>query len=712
MIFCRWLILLLLFDLNLVAQTITTNTDWNYHLNIRDVNHMALYNNSIYCFSDNGLFSLDLKSKNINRNNNSLELENYKVVKSYQNSEYFVLALQNGKLVIYNSEKVNKINLEGNNKEIEINSLNIYNDLLYVSSSLGLYLVSLTDGLVLENYRNVGENGNSLNILESLIIDDKIYITSSTGVYILDNKFANPLDFRSWKKLNFIFDLPFGMIANNDIVYFYSKNRIYEGENDVIYYNDEISIKKIKNLNFQLYVNYNNSKNFKDYLGTFNNSEITNINLPGKIDYIGDFINSDRGIWISGKNFSLYSLDYKEFFYPSNNLNILPDKIFSLDKDIYATKANYISYNSQNEGWENISFDKFKNITSVAKFNKDLYFSSSDVGILNYDKSLIIDESYENSLLVSQSIESINISDIVSAQNKLWILNYGSLRPLLSFDINNDWQFYDLQNSSPLYPTKFKFKDEFIWMLLDKNKDGGLIVYDMLTQETFHINENNNLLNSNYVNDIAIDKNENIWVASDDGLIYFSSYNPRLITNYIIPNDGSQYLFRGIRINTIEDDYAGNIWLGTDNGIFVFDNLENKIVYQFNSLNSPILSDTIKSIKFNDLGHAYINTTDGLVSLNTFLEKPYNDLYDFKAYPNPLNLREEDRLFFSGLTDGNYIKITSLSGEKIIEIETSAGGFNWNLISEEGNKISPGIYLVFLVSQNANENLISKIFIK
>ena len=711
MIFCRGLILLLLFNFNLVAQTFITNNDWGYHLNIRDPNHMAFYNNLIYCFSSNGLFSLDLKSKNIQRNKNSILLENYKVAKTYHDSDYFVLALQNGKLVIYNSESIDQINIETNNKEIQINSLNVFNDILYVSSSLGLYLVSLIDGFVLGNYRNIGENANSLNVLESLILNDKIYITSSTGIYVFDNYDANPLDYRSWKKLNFNLDVPFGIFSDNNIVYFYSKKRIYDSEQNITYYNDDITIKKVKNINSQLYITYNNPINFKDFLGRLNNAEIINVNLPDEIEDITDFINVDGGIWISGKNFSLYSLDDQEFFSPLNNLNILPDKIFSLDKDIYGAKENYVSYKSQNEGWENIFLDKFKNITSVAKFNNDIYFSSSDAGILNYDKSLIIDELYENSLLVSESGEGVNISDILSSKNKLWILNYGSLRPLLSFDINNDWQFYDLQNSFPLYPTAFKSKDEFLWIILDKNKGGGLLVYDILTQEIFELNKNNNLLNSNYINDITIDNNENVWVASDDGLIYFSSYNPRLFSNYMTPNDGSQYLFKGIKINTVEDDYAGNIWVGTDVGLFVFDNTENKFIFQFNIVNSPILSDTIKSIKFNDLGYAYINTTDGLVSINTSLKKPNNDLNDFKVYPNPLKIKEHDRLFFSGLTDENYIKITSLSGEKIIELETSAGGFNWNLISGEGNKISPGIYLVFLVSKNGNENLISKILI-
>ena len=97
--------------------------------------------------------------------------------------------------------------------------------------------------------------------------------------------------------------------------------------------------------------------------------------------------------------------------------------------------------------------------------------------------------------------------------------------------------------------------------------------------------------------------------------------------------------------------------------------------------------------------------------MNTSLEKPKKDLSNFKIYPNPLKIKQNDRLYFSGLSDGNYIKITSLSGEKIIEIETYSGGFSWDLISPKGNKISPGIYLVFLVSQNGYENLINKILV-
>ena len=439
--------------------------------------------------------------------------------------------------------------------------------------------------------------------------------------------------------------------------------------------------------------------------------KIVDVDLPQDIKDISDFIYADGDLWVSGKTFSLYNVNSQQFFSPINNINHEADKIFSLGDEIYASDNNNISIKYQNEEWKNISFDNFKDITSVAKFNNEIYFSSSSDGILNYNKSTIIDESFPNSLLLNESGDGINIADILPTQNKLMILNYGSLNPLISLDINNNWQYYNLQNNSNLYPTYFALDDEFLWILLDKNKGGGLLVFDMLTQECFQLNENNNLLNTNKVNSISIDNNDNVWVATDEGLVYFSSSNPREFNNYLIPNDGTQFLFKGIKINTVEVDYAGNIWIGSDDGIFVFDNKKNKFVFQFNLSNSPILSDTIKNIKFNDLGVAFINTSEGLVSLNTSLSKPDIDISNFKSFPNPLKIKDNDRLYFTGLSNENYIKITSLTGEVIIELETFAGGFSWNLISADGNKISPGVYLIFLISQNGDENLINKILV-
>ena len=710
MMFYRVFFLLIL-KFNLFSQTYINDTDWSFHLNIKDSRHIAFYDNSIYSFSANGLFSLDITNNSILRNNNAIELNNLRVSVASQNSEYFVLGLSNGIIVIYNSDNKNFVDLNTEDEDLIINSLKIYGDNLYVSSSSGLIIVSIEENYIIERYNKIGENGNPLNILESLVINNDIYVLSPNGVYIFDNHLNNPLDYRSWTKLNFNTENPKGLFLFKDSVFYYFDNKIYDAELNLLYINNNIKINKIKIINDDILITYNDLISKNDRIAFLNDSELTNVVLPDIITHINDFIYADGSLWVAGDKFSLYNINKDEFFSPTNTLNFTPDNIIGLNDDIYAFSGNRFSINSRNTGWENITLSNFTNITSIAKYNNQTYIASSSHGILNFDQNLIIDELYENSLLYNDLEEGIHVSDIKLNENQLWLLNYGSMNPLLSFDNNNQWKNHNLKNNSPLFPVEFKFKDEYIWIVIDPLKGGGIIIYNTLTQQKFDLSEDNGLLNSNNVNDISIDNNGYVWIATDEGLIYFSSYNPNDFSSYLTPNDGSQFLFKGVNINSIEIDYENNIWIGSENGLYVFNNMQNNFVFQFKKSNTPLLSDNIGTIKFNDLGSAYILTADGLMSLNTSFSKPKENLLDFKVYPNPLKIKEEDRLFFTGFSSGNYIKVTSLSGEEIISLEVQSGGFNWNLFSRDGIKIKPGVYLIFIVSDEGNEKLITKVLV-
>ena len=113
---------------------------------------IVFFDDNIYSFSSNGLFSLDINSKAILRNNNSLNLVNLRVVETTKNSEYLILGLQDGNIVIYNSEESHIINLGFDEEEATINSLNIHDETLYASTSQGLYLISITEKYIIENY--------------------------------------------------------------------------------------------------------------------------------------------------------------------------------------------------------------------------------------------------------------------------------------------------------------------------------------------------------------------------------------------------------------------------------------------------------------------------------------------------------------------------------------------------------------------------------
>ena len=321
--------------------------------------------------------------------------------------------------------------------------------------------------------------------------------------------------------------------------------------------------------------------------------------------------------------------------------------------------------------------------------------------------------SYPNLMVGSIAIAGngdIYVGDLESKYNKLWMLNYGATNPLLSFDKDGNWLQYNLNYDQNISPKKFEFLGNDIWISLDKNKGGGILVYNILNGETSPLNINNNKSISNSINDIKSDNYGNMWVASDEGLVYYPSSNLDDYS-YIIPNDGNTYLFRGIKITSLEVDFANNIWIGSNNGLFVFNNKKNKLIYQFDENNSPLLSDSISSIETNEFGELFVLSKLGLQSIKTSVLKPQPNLNQVKIYPNPLKLDLHDRLYFSDLKSESMIKITSLSGEIINEFKIEGGGFSWNLLSSGGKKIDSGIFLIFIVSENGNEDLIGKILV-
>ena len=247
--------------------------------------------------------------------------------------------------------------------------------------------------------------------------------------------------------------------------------------------------------------------------------------------------------------------------------------------------------------WENNSFENFSNITSVEYFNNFLFFGSEKDGILNVSENFIIDQNFKGSLLSELPDNSINISDLKAFSDKMWILNYGSKNPLISLDNNYNWNSYSLGNINEIFPVQFKFvNDQEVFIILDKSKGGGILLYNIEMSQAISMTSANGRLNSNLVNDIDIDKNGLIWVASDNGLIYFLSHHDNEIDDYFIPNDGAQNVFQNINISSLLIDNANIIWIGTDDGLFLYDHDKNQIINQFTIDNSSLLSNKIIDI--------------------------------------------------------------------------------------------------------------------
>ena len=179
-----------------------------------------------------------------------------------------------------------------------------------------------------------------------------------------------------------------------------------------------------------------------------------------------------------------------------------------------------------------------------------------------------------------------------------------------------------------------------------------------------------------------------------------------------MPSNESGKILQNLKINTLLVDESNNKWIGTNQGVIILNSLGNKIEKEFTKDNSPLISNNIIDISILDNGEIFFLTYDGLISYKSD-NSPTRDNYNlFKAFPNPINLNEHHLVTFSGLMENNIIKITTLSGEEVISLSSMGGGTSWNLYDHSGSKVNEGIYLIFILSEDESEKLISKILIR
>ena len=206
------------------------------------------------------------------------------------------------------------------------------------------------------------------------------------------------------------------------------------------------------------------------------------------------------------------------------------------------------------------------------------------------------------------------------------------------------------------------------------------------------------------INDIAVDKNNQVWICTDNGVFFVS--NPY----YIIQNPNLKPALEWMSVITgnlkipfidnctcIAVDVLNQKWVGTlSNGVFHFSEDGTTLIEQFNTSNSYIASNTIQKIIISpNTGKAYFGTPNGLSVVQTTSLRPVSDFDEIKCAPNPYVIPSSVQLQIDGLVEGSSVKIISLKGEVMAEFDTPGGRIgSWNGLDKRGNLVPSGIYIV------------------
>ncbi|MCX6163824.1 MAG: hypothetical protein NTU73_03005, partial [Ignavibacteriae bacterium] len=160
---------------------------------------------------------------------------------------------------------------------------------------------------------------------------------------------------------------------------------------------------------------------------------------------------------------------------------------------------------------------------------------------------------------------------------------------------------------------------------------------------------------------------------------------------------------------TISTDVLNEKWIGTEsNGVFHLSEDGSTLLEQFNTANSPILSNTINSIVVSGIsGKAYFGTLYGLSSIQTNAIQPVEKFDKIICKPNPYIIpsSKNPTLTIDGLVESSTIKIITLNGEVVAEYTARQGRIDdqWNGTDKKGKLVPTGIYIVVAYNKDGSK---------
>lgn len=201
------------------------------------------------------------------------------------------------------------------------------------------------------------------------------------------------------------------------------------------------------------------------------------------------------------------------------------------------------------------------------------------------------------------------------------------------------------------------------------------------------------------------DKKGRVWIGTDQGPFYFA--NPKAIqanTSVVRPkvprNDGTNYadyLLDSDKINDIAIDPSNRKWIATDfSGVYLVSENGDRILKHYDTSNSPLPSNRVTSVACDPNSNTvYFGTMTGLLSYKGDSSPAQEDYSDVYAYPNPVRPDYTGWITVTGLMDNSLVKIADANGNVFYQGRSEGGMVTWDGCNAAGERVRSGIYYVY-----------------
>ncbi|HLC83166.1 MAG TPA: two-component regulator propeller domain-containing protein, partial [Bacteroidia bacterium] len=423
----------------------------------------------------------------------------------------------------------------------------------------------------------------------------------------------------------------------------------------------------------------------------------------------------------------------------------------SLEKNqLYVAPGGYAKYfidgiyQFKEDQWYNIrsntttvSMDSIYDIMNVLVDPNDpkrLYATTWNQGMLElYDGQAVKVYNTTNSSLSDIDAAGYNIWTYglaIDEGGNLWVSNSGVSNSLCYKNTSGVWgalNFESIINKASVEQILIDKQDQK-WVVIS-NSGGGILVYKGNTTATPVLGSNakkltitagNGGLPSNVVYCLAEDLDDEIWVGTDKGVaVFYSQENVFSGSNFdaqqiLLEQDGHvQILLETENVLSIAVDDANRKWIGTSNsGVYLMSADGTTQIHHFDISNSPLFSNTVKSITINhETGEVYFGTSKGIISYRGTSIEAFENFTDVYAFPNPVKHDYEGPIAIKGLMNNSTLKITDISGTLVYEMKSEGGQAIWYGKNFKDERVSSGVYMVFCTSEDGANKMVTKILV-
>lgn len=233
--------------------------------------------------------------------------------------------------------------------------------------------------------------------------------------------------------------------------------------------------------------------------------------------------------------------------------------------------------------------------------------------------------------------------------------------------------------------------------------------------------QDGNIVNWNNIYTLTEDQNGNVWMGTNDGVLVFNPADAfksdfRLHHIKVPRNDGTNladYLLNGIAVSHIAVDASNRKWICTNgSGLFLVSADGTTVISQFNTDNSPLLSDVVYRVCPDPYSNAvYVTTSNGMMIYRTNRTSGENSFSNVVAYPNPVRPDYYGLITITGLMENSLVKIADASGNVVKQLKSVGGECTWDGTVDGAERVKSGVYFVFASQADGSEAAVTKILI-